>query len=64
MGALAEKLKDSKFWKQGVYLVVGSFLMALAYVLFITPYQIIPGGVYGIGIVLNHFWPDIMGRYR
>ena len=60
MSAIAEKLKDAKFWKQGAYLVVGSFLMALAYVLFITPYKIIPGGVYGIGIVLNHFFPDIM----
>lgn len=38
----------------------GSLLIAVAYVLFNTPYNITPGGVYGLGIVINHFFPDIM----
>lgn len=42
----------------GVFL--GSLLIAVAYVLFNTPYNITPGGVYGLGIVINHFFPDIM----
>jgi len=28
-------------------IVVGSFLQALSYVLFLAPYKIVPGGVYG-----------------
>ena len=32
-------------------IVVGSFLQALSYVLFLAPYKIVPGGVYGISIV-------------
>ncbi|MDH6342551.1 uncharacterized membrane-anchored protein YitT (DUF2179 family) [Parabacteroides sp. PFB2-12] len=36
------------------FIVVGSFLQALSYVLFIAPYKIVPGGVYGISIVLHH----------
>lgn len=40
--------------------LLGSFLIALAYVLFNTPYNITPGGVYGLGIVINSFFPDIM----
>lgn len=35
-------------------IVVGAFLQALSYVLFIAPYKIVPGGVYGISIVVHH----------
>lgn len=40
-------------------ILVGSALIALSFVLFITPYKIIPGGVFGIGIILNSFFPEI-----
>lgn len=30
------------------------FLQALSYSLFLAPYKIVPGGVYGISIVLHH----------
>ncbi len=42
-----------------VGIVVGSFLVATGFALFISPYKIVPGGVYGIGIILNNFFPDI-----
>ncbi|MDO4756344.1 MAG: YitT family protein, partial [Parabacteroides sp.] len=35
-------------------ILVGSFLQALAYVLFMAPYKIVPGGVYGISIVIHY----------
>ncbi len=35
-------------------IIFGSFLQALSYVLFLSPYKIVPGGVYGISIVLHH----------
>ncbi len=35
-------------------ILVGAFLQALSYVLFLAPYKIVPGGVYGISIVLHH----------
>lgn len=35
-------------------IVVGSFLQALGYVVFLAPYKIVPGGVYGISIVLHY----------
>lgn len=35
-------------------IVIGAFLQALSYVLFLAPYKIVPGGVYGISIVLHH----------
>ncbi|SEG15938.1 YitT family protein [Parabacteroides chinchillae] len=35
-------------------IVVGSFLQALSYVLFLAPYKIVPGGVYGVSIVIHY----------
>lgn len=36
------------------FIVVGAFLQALSYVLFMAPYKIVPGGCYGISIVIHH----------
>ena len=35
-------------------ILAGAFLQALSYVLFLSPYKIVPGGVYGISIILHH----------
>lgn len=35
-------------------IIIGAFLQALSYVLFLAPYKIVPGGVYGISIVLHY----------
>ena len=56
----------SKSWLKSYSLIVlGSFILAASFVLFINPYNFVPGGVYGIGIVVHHltkgllsFWPD------
>ncbi len=40
-------------------IVVGAFILAAGFVLFINPYNIVPGGVYGIGIVTHHLFPAI-----
>lgn len=37
-----------------VYILVGTFILSLGFVLFINPYKIVPGGVYGISIVIHH----------
>jgi uncharacterized membrane-anchored protein YitT (DUF2179 family) len=45
-------------------ITVGSFIMAVGYVYFITPHKIVPGGVYGLGIIIHYLskgmavWPD------
>ncbi len=35
-------------------IILGTLLIALSYSLFLAPYSIIPGGVYGLGIIINH----------
>lgn len=40
--------------KDYVFILVGCFIMAIGYVFFIDPLKLVPGGVYGIAIVLHH----------
>jgi uncharacterized membrane-anchored protein YitT (DUF2179 family) len=51
-------LKDKPFSKKWFIshslITIGAFILASGFVLFITPYKIIPGGVYGISIVLHY----------
>ena len=35
-------------------ILAGALLQAVAYVLFFAPHSIVPGGVYGITIILHH----------
>ncbi|MEI6277010.1 MAG: YitT family protein [Prolixibacteraceae bacterium] len=45
-------------------ITLGSLIMAVGYVFFITPHKIVPGGVYGLGIIVHYLskgmamWPD------
>lgn len=49
-----EKLFSAKWFKSYALIAVGTFLVAVGYVLFISPDKIVPGGIYGISIMLHH----------
>ncbi len=49
-----EKIFSRKWFTSYSLITLGSVIMAVGYVFFIAPHKIVPGGVYGIGIVLNH----------
>jgi uncharacterized membrane-anchored protein YitT (DUF2179 family) len=49
-----EKLFTKRWFISYSFILLGSFILAAGFVFFITPYRIVPGGVYGIGIVLHH----------
>lgn len=40
-------------------ILVGCFIVALGFVLFINPYKFVPGGVFGTSIVLHHLFPSL-----
>ncbi|MFI3261290.1 MAG: YitT family protein [Rikenellaceae bacterium] len=42
-----------------ISIILGTILLSGGYVLFINPYKIIPGGVYGLGIIFHHFFHNI-----
>lgn len=45
----------SKAWfRNYIFIILGALFMAIAYVFFITPNKIVPGGVFGISIILHY----------
>jgi len=50
----SEKLFSASWFRSYTYIVVGTFIMASGYVLFISPNKIVPGGIYGISIMLHY----------
>lgn len=52
--SFTEKYLSTRELKHYAFIAVGTFIMAAGYVFFINPHEnIVPGGVYGIGIVIN-----------
>ncbi|MDD2636532.1 MAG: YitT family protein, partial [Bacteroidales bacterium] len=49
-----EKIFSAKWFRAVLLILVGTFIMAVAFVYFISPYKLAPGGVYGIAIILHH----------
>jgi len=58
---LKEKPFTKKWFISHALIICGSFILAAGFVLFITPYKIIPGGVYGISIVLHYLFGTPVG---
>lgn len=60
-----EKIFSLPWLKDYSLIAIGSFVLAVGFVYFITPHKIVPGGLFGIAIVVHHltqgmfeFWPD------
>lgn len=51
-----EKLFSAKWFKSYSFILIGTFIMAMGFVFFISPYKLAPGGVYGIAIILHHLF--------
>lgn len=47
------------WWREMIQITIGCLLAAVGFVFFINPYNIVPGGVYGLGIVLHNIFPSI-----
>lgn len=66
MAFLSKQKMFSRQWFIDYTLILfGSFILAAGFVYFVTPHKIVPGGVYGIAIVVHYltqsvfpFWPD------
>lgn len=42
--------------KKGMIIVVGSIFLSIGINLFLIPYEILDGGIIGIGLILNYVW--------
>ncbi|MFO7722186.1 MAG: YitT family protein [Bacteroidales bacterium] len=49
-----EKPFSKKWFRSYILILIGTFAIAAGYVFFITPHKIVPGGVYGISIMIHY----------
>ena len=56
---LLEPMRSWNWWVSWIQLFVGCMIMGAGFVLFVNPYNFVPGGVYGAGIVLHNIFPSI-----
>lgn len=57
--ALLEPMGSWAWWRSWFLIFFGCSIMGTGFVLFINPYNFVPGGVYGMGIVLHNIFPSI-----
>ncbi|MDA3880666.1 MAG: YitT family protein [Prolixibacteraceae bacterium] len=57
--SVTDKVLSKRWIKDYTYIITGAFILAVGYVFFITPHKIVPGGVYGIAIVIHYLTKDI-----
>ncbi len=57
--ALLEPMGSWAWWRSWLLIFLGCSIMGAGFVLFINPYNFVPGGVYGLGIVLHNIFPSI-----
>lgn len=51
-----KSIDKKELFKTYGLIVLGTFVMAIGYVVFISPLKLAPGGVYGIAIILHHLF--------
>lgn len=56
---LLEPMGTWAWWRSWFLIFLGCSIMGSGFVFFINPYNFVPGGVYGAGIVLHNLFPSI-----
>ena len=59
LASMHESVTDVKWWGSISQIVFGCFLVAVAFVVFINPYDMVPGGIYGLALVLHNLFPSV-----
>jgi len=57
-----EKLFSLNWFKSYALIAVGTLLISVGYVYFISPNKIVPGGIYGIAIIFTQFLGNPIGN--
>lgn len=57
--ALLEPMGSWAWWRSWFLIFFGCSVMGAGFVLFVNPYNFVPGGVYGLGIVLHNIFPSV-----
>ncbi|MBR2452336.1 MAG: YitT family protein [Rikenellaceae bacterium] len=54
-----EDLHSAKWWLSWLWIALGTLILALGFVLFMYPYKLTPGGIWGMATVLHELFPSI-----
>lgn len=57
--SFVESITDWQWWASMAKIFFGCFLVAVAFVIFINPYGMVPGGIYGLALVLHEMFPAV-----
>lgn len=57
--SLLEPMGSWAWWRSWFLIFLGCAVMGTGFVLFINPYKFVPGGVYGLGVVLHNIFPSV-----
>ena len=57
--SLLDRIGSWAWWRAWFLIFIGCSIMGAGFVLFINPYNFVPGGVYGMGIVLHNIFPSV-----
>lgn len=49
-----DKIFSKNWFINYLMVLIGAFILAAGFVFFITPYKIVPGGIYGISIIIHY----------
>lgn len=49
-----DKIFSARWFQTYATLILGSFVISIGYTFFMTPYKIVPGGIYGISTILHY----------
>ena len=55
---MPKKIRDifnKRFWKHYLFITLGCFFLAFGDAVFITPFQLIPGGIISVGVIVQYF---------
>lgn len=58
LSKIFEPVTHFQWWKDWFVILFGCTILAAGFVLFINPYNLVPGGVYGLSIVVHNFFPS------
>lgn len=56
---VSETIANPVWWREMAMITVGCIMAAAGFVFFINPYNIVPGGIYGLGIVMHNIFPSV-----
>lgn len=57
--SLLEPMGSWAWWRSWFLIFLGCAIMGTGFVFFVNPYKFVPGGVYGLGVVLHNIFPSI-----